>query len=254
MAHRVLQVPRDASVRQIKDAFKRLALRVHPDVAGTGCAKRFVAIQEAHDEMLRDRGVFSGAPTHEAASSDSWAHQWQHQHDHRHRERHGRRWRQWQQQQQQQETEEEAAERREYERLRQEWRAEHEAEFGREADEATQQRRQYYMRLVCAWFGAGLLLKLAAFRWPLLPCQRPSAGAHVTARGGRHRVARSSSRGRERRTRDANSAGVRDMQNYIYQGCLPAMFNRCRYSMLYVSLLALPPGPSAAATSGFEHR
>ena len=195
MAHRVLQVPRDASVRQIKDAFKRLALRVHPDVAGTGCAKRFVAIQEAHDEMLRDRGVFSGAPTHEAASSDSWAHQWQHQHDHRHRERHGRRWRQWQQQQQQQETEEEAAERREYERLRQEWRAEHEAEFGREADEATQQRRQYYMRLVCTWFGAGLLLKLAAFQAaghyfranaPPQALMSPQAEA-VTASHGRRR-------------------------------------------------------------------
>jgi curved DNA-binding protein len=49
--HVVLGVDPDATPREIRAAFRALALRVHPDRPG-GDARAFAEARQAHDEML----------------------------------------------------------------------------------------------------------------------------------------------------------------------------------------------------------
>ena len=52
--YRVLGVPRDASAREIRHAYRRLARRHHPDLnPGPGGSQRFAAVAGAY-EILRD--------------------------------------------------------------------------------------------------------------------------------------------------------------------------------------------------------
>lgn len=52
--HEVLQIPPQASARQVRKAYKRLAHRYHPDRnSAPDAVERFKAIKAAHDEMLR---------------------------------------------------------------------------------------------------------------------------------------------------------------------------------------------------------
>ena len=74
--YETLGVPRDASQEDIKRAYRRLARRLHPDVAGPGKAEEFKAVNEAYavlsdeesrrmydlggDDALRGSGMPSG--------------------------------------------------------------------------------------------------------------------------------------------------------------------------------------------------
>ena len=49
----ILQVPRDASLKEIRKAYRKLALRHHPDRRETADAERFREVQEAY-EILSD--------------------------------------------------------------------------------------------------------------------------------------------------------------------------------------------------------
>jgi hypothetical protein len=52
--HEVLGVAPDATAKQVRQAYKRLARRVHPDRnADAGATARFVAVKAARDQMLR---------------------------------------------------------------------------------------------------------------------------------------------------------------------------------------------------------
>lgn len=58
--YEVLGVPRDASADQIKKAYRKKAMKLHPDVAGPGSEDAFKKVQEAY-EVLQDpqkRAVF----------------------------------------------------------------------------------------------------------------------------------------------------------------------------------------------------
>ena len=46
--YETLGVPRDASQEDIKRAYRRLARKLHPDVAGPGKAEEFKAVNEAY--------------------------------------------------------------------------------------------------------------------------------------------------------------------------------------------------------------
>ena len=74
--YETLGVPRDASQEDIKRAYRRLARKLHPDVAGPGKAEEFKAVNEAYavlsdeesrrmydlggDDALRGSGMPSG--------------------------------------------------------------------------------------------------------------------------------------------------------------------------------------------------
>lgn len=47
----VLGVPRDATTKQIKKAYRRLALELHPDVAGEDARERFEVVSQAYDVL-----------------------------------------------------------------------------------------------------------------------------------------------------------------------------------------------------------
>lgn len=53
--YRILRVPRDAEATTIKAAYRRLALRYHPDVARTpGARERFIEIPKAAQVLAVD--------------------------------------------------------------------------------------------------------------------------------------------------------------------------------------------------------
>ena len=163
MPHRVLNLPLHATVQQIKARYKQLALQHHPDLGG--CKERFVKIQAAHDQMLKERGAASqqtgsssASPWSDYAASASSSH-WQR----RYPQQDSSRWRRWRQAAEEERAEEEK-ERQEWERMRQQWRAEHEDDFGKGADhEASKQRKLEYLKKVVTWMGIGLALKIAIF-------------------------------------------------------------------------------------------
>ena len=55
----VLGVDRDASKEEIQAAFRRLAKRNHPDVAGPANAAKFMAMVEAYEAMLTAMANFT---------------------------------------------------------------------------------------------------------------------------------------------------------------------------------------------------
>ncbi|AZZ39680.1 molecular chaperone DnaJ [Acidipropionibacterium jensenii] len=70
--YEVLGVARDASADDIKRAYRKKAMKLHPDVAGPGSEEAFKEVQEAY-EVLQDpqkRAVFDrgGDPAHQGAS------------------------------------------------------------------------------------------------------------------------------------------------------------------------------------------
>jgi curved DNA-binding protein CbpA len=72
--YRVLQVPRQASAAEIKQAFRRLARQVHPDLHPNDleAAAQFKQLSEAY-EVLSDpqrRSKYDGTPLEEAASAE----------------------------------------------------------------------------------------------------------------------------------------------------------------------------------------
>ncbi|MDN6020744.1 MAG: DnaJ domain-containing protein, partial [Acidipropionibacterium jensenii] len=69
--YEVLGVARDASADDIKRAYRKKAMKLHPDVAGPGSEEAFKEVQEAY-EVLQDpqkRAVFDrgGDPAHQGA-------------------------------------------------------------------------------------------------------------------------------------------------------------------------------------------
>ena len=67
----ILEVPRNASDKEIQSAFRRLARRYHPDVTGgdDGAEQRFKQVNAAHD-VLGDRS--------KRAAYDKWGDRWEH--------------------------------------------------------------------------------------------------------------------------------------------------------------------------------
>src|SRR6266496_695814 len=53
---RTLQVPHDASLDEVKAAYRKLAKLYHPDSAGEKAVPRFLAIQAAYEELTTGPG------------------------------------------------------------------------------------------------------------------------------------------------------------------------------------------------------
>ena len=52
--YQVLGVPRDASAEQIKKAYRKMAMKVHPDVATDADAEeKFKQVNEAYERLLK---------------------------------------------------------------------------------------------------------------------------------------------------------------------------------------------------------
>src|SRR5438132_494194 len=51
---RALQLPRDASLEEVKAAYRRLAKRYHPDSASESALPRFLAIQAAYESLTEE--------------------------------------------------------------------------------------------------------------------------------------------------------------------------------------------------------
>jgi hypothetical protein len=69
-AHQVLGVAPDATPAEAKRAFKRLALIVHPDVRGTGCATRYHEARAAMEAMAAGGGAGGSGLGRHAAGPD----------------------------------------------------------------------------------------------------------------------------------------------------------------------------------------
>ena len=68
--HAILGVSHDASPATVKTAFKRLALKLHPDIPGSGCEVRYREARGAMEAMLlRSSAPRAGASSH----GPSWA-------------------------------------------------------------------------------------------------------------------------------------------------------------------------------------
>lgn len=68
-AHHTLGVTPDASEKEVKAAFRRLALRWHPDRPG-GCVLRFREVQRAHDQMRSHALGSQSAPANETKEEE----------------------------------------------------------------------------------------------------------------------------------------------------------------------------------------
>ena len=151
MPHRVLGVAANASPTVIKEAFRRLALAHHPDRGG--CPRHFQRIMDSYESMMqRPAGATRPHPggSHEAGFG-------QHEHGGWQRAREA----------------EAEAERREFDRMRREWRRQHEEDM-RETPES-EDRKWFYLRLVCAWVGLGAVVKLAAMQLAFVARERALA-------------------------------------------------------------------------------
>ena len=72
--HTVLGVSSDATPTEIKRAFKMRALKLHPDIPGTGCALKYNECQLAMNAMLRNHGNYgSRYSQHREGGGPSWA-------------------------------------------------------------------------------------------------------------------------------------------------------------------------------------
>ena len=60
--YRTLGLPRDASLDEVKRAYRRLAKANHPDAAGEAALPRFLAIQAAYDRIVGGPAAGNGTP------------------------------------------------------------------------------------------------------------------------------------------------------------------------------------------------
>jgi hypothetical protein len=153
MAARILGVSPTASTKEIKEAFKRLALIHHPDKP-TGCPKKFLELQAAMEELQRRKQEPSiGWYSEETEPGGRSA--------------------------------EDATERRDWDERQRRWRAEHE--------EATSPRSMSikwgYMRTVCMIIGLGAVLKLALFNAVGAARERALLGQAENGHMSRHAAA-----------------------------------------------------------------
>lgn len=125
---------------QIKAAFRKAALLHHPDLP-SGCAQRFLEIQQAHDELLQQQ-PFSQDSQRSPSGRPHTHHSWKSHEP---------------------ETPEEAAARREYEEILRRAKFDREQDL-REDTEAESERKWSYFRLVAGIVGVGALIKVAIFQ------------------------------------------------------------------------------------------
>jgi hypothetical protein len=75
--YRVLGLPRDATLAEVKQAYRRLAKAFHPDTAGQAAVPRFIEIQEAYESLVggsparRGRARPGGSPAREPWRADA---------------------------------------------------------------------------------------------------------------------------------------------------------------------------------------
>ena len=77
---RTLGVSPDASLNEVRSAYRRLAKQYHPDTAGERALSRFLAIQAAYERLVDDQGRLRSAggdpwrpgPPPRRASRDAW--------------------------------------------------------------------------------------------------------------------------------------------------------------------------------------
>jgi curved DNA-binding protein CbpA len=75
---RTLELPRDATLDEVKTAYRRLAKLYHPDSAGERALPRFLAVQAAYEALTEGpgklRSALGGRPTRAGRpSTDPWA-------------------------------------------------------------------------------------------------------------------------------------------------------------------------------------
>ncbi len=76
--YRTLELPRDATLDEVKAAYRRLAKRYHPDSAGERALPRFLAVQAAYEALTegpgRLRSALGGRPARASrANADPWS-------------------------------------------------------------------------------------------------------------------------------------------------------------------------------------
>ena len=70
--YRTLGLPRDATLEEVKRAYRRLAKANHPDAAGEAALPRFLAIQEAYDRIISGAPNGTGTTRRPAAPRQPW--------------------------------------------------------------------------------------------------------------------------------------------------------------------------------------
>lgn len=72
--HKVLDVARDASMDEVKRAYRRLALKHHPDVKG-GCKETFNHVNDAYNAMVNNKSGSHGASGSDYSASSPFSRQ-----------------------------------------------------------------------------------------------------------------------------------------------------------------------------------